>query len=235
MSDTYAEGIKLYKSRNYKDALAVFLSLPEEEDVSNVDLAYYIGLSYARLNRYDEALLYLEQVVTAGTDIKRICQCRLTLAVIYNKTGRESLADFELQKLMESGYQTAEVFCTLAYTTWQQHKEKETILYYERALELKPDNPTALNGLGYVLACMEKDLTKALSYCKKALDSNPDSAAYLDSLGWVYYKLGLNKEALSYITRAKEKNSVSPEIAEHYEAISSNNFSINRKDRGTDE
>ena len=235
MSDTYAEGIKLYKSRNYKDALAVFLSLPEEEDVSNVDLAYYIGLSYARLNRYDEALLYLEQVVTAGTDIKRICQCRLTLAVIYNKTGRESLADFELQKLMESGYQTAEVFCTLAYTTWQQHKEKETILYYERALELKPDNPTALNGLGYVLACMEKDLTKALSYCKKALDSNPDSAAYLDSLGWVYYKLGLNKEALSYIKRAKEKNSVSPEIEEHYEAISANNFSTNRKDRGTDE
>ena len=57
-------------------------------------------------------MLYLEQVVTAGTDIKRICQCRLTLAVIYNKTGRESLADFELQKLMESGYQTAEVFKT---------------------------------------------------------------------------------------------------------------------------
>ena len=106
MSDTFNEGVTLYKMRNYKDALAVFLSISQEENVNNIDLAYYVGLSYARLRRYDEALLYLEQVVTGGQDAKRIYQCRLTLAVIYTKTDRPRLADYELQKLKESGYQT---------------------------------------------------------------------------------------------------------------------------------
>ena len=205
--------------RNYKDALAVFLSISQEENVNNIDLAYYVGLSYARLRRYDEALLYLEQVVTGGQDAKRIYQCRLTLAVIYTKTDRPRLADYELQKLKESGYQTPEVLGALAYTSWIQGKSEDSVALYERILEANPNNTTALNGLGYVLACLDKDLTKALSLCKKAVDMNPDNPAFLDSLGWVYYKLGLYKEAKNYIKRARDKDSKSPEIAEHFSAI----------------
>ena len=66
---------------------------------------------------------------------------------------------------------------------------------YEKSLKRDPDNVTSLNGLGYVLACQDKDLTKALSLCKKAVDSSPNSAACLDSLGWVYYKLGMIEDA----------------------------------------
>lgn len=205
--------------RNYKDALAVFLSISSEENVNNIDLAYYVGLSYARLKRYDEALLYLEQVVTAGQDSKRIYQCRMTLAVIYTKTDRPRLADYELQKLTESGYQTPEVLSALAYTSWVQGKQEESVELYERALDLSENSSTALNGLGYVLACLDRDLTRALSLCKKACDINPDNPAFLDSLGWVYYKLGLYKEAKTYIKRARDKDSRSPEIAEHFATI----------------
>ena len=206
--------------RNYKDALAVFLSVPSEENVNNVDLAYYVGLSYARLKRYDEAILYLEQVVTSGQDIKRVYQCRLTLAIIYTKTDRARLADYELQKLVESGYQTNEVFCALAYIAWIQDKHEDAVQLYEKVLENSPENLTALNGLGYVLTCMDKDLTRALTLCKKAVDMKPDNPAFLDSLSWVYYKLGLFKEAKNYIKRARDKDSKSPEIAEHFSAIS---------------
>ena len=205
--------------RNYKDALAVFLSISQEENVNNIDLAYYVGLSYARLRRYDEALLYLEQVVTGGQDAKRIYQCRLTLAVIYTKTDRPRLADYELQKLKESGYQTPEVLGALAYTSWIQGKSEDSVALYERILEANPNNTTALNGLGYVLACLDKDLTRALTLCKKAVDMNSDNPAFLDSLGWVYYKLGLYKEAKNYIKRARDKDSKSSEIAEHFSAI----------------
>ena len=212
--------------RNYKDALAVFLSISPDENVNNIDLAYYVGLSYARLKRYDEALLYLEQVVTGATgsngalDTKRVYQCRLTLAVIYTKTDRPRLADYELQKLKESGYQTPEVLGALAYTAWVQGKQDESVELYEKVLELNPENSTALNGLGYVLACLDRDLTRALSLCKKAVDMHPDNPAFLDSLGWVYFKLGLYKEAKNYIKRARDKDSKSPEIVEHFSAIS---------------
>ena len=85
MSNNLKEGIKLYQSRKYSDALAFFLALPPDSS-DNIELAYFIGLCYARLNKYDEALLYLEQVVTNGTDFDRIKQCRLSLAVIYSQT-----------------------------------------------------------------------------------------------------------------------------------------------------
>lgn len=221
MADTFQDGVSLYKMRNYRDALAVFLSVSASGNAAgNLDLAYYTGLSYARLKRYEDALSYLETVVTSETNTRRLNQCRLTLAVLYSKTDRTRLADTELEKLTENGYQTAEVFCARAYTAWMQDRKEQSVEFYLRALELKPDSATALNGLGYVLACMNQDLTKALSYCKRAVDSNPDSAAFLDSLGWVYYKMGLEKEAYTYIKRARDKDSTSREIAAHLAELS---------------
>jgi tetratricopeptide (TPR) repeat protein len=64
----------------------------------NTELAYFLGLCYTKLERYDEALLYLEQVVTAGQDPLRVYQCRLTLAYIYVITKRAKLAEFELKR-----------------------------------------------------------------------------------------------------------------------------------------
>lgn len=221
MSNVLFEGISLYNKRNYKDALSFFLALTPEvlESVDNLEFSYYVGLSYARLKKFDEALMYLEQVVTSGENLDRINQCRLTLAVIYSMTDRTKMADFELHKLLEGGFRTASVFCGLAFVAWEQGHEEASIEYYEKALDLEPENATALNGLGYVLTCSGKDLTRALTLCKKAIDYVPDSAAFLDSLGWVYHKLGLEKEAQNYLKRAKENNPESEEIAEHYKAI----------------
>lgn len=231
MADTFEDGIALYNQKNYKDALAVFLSLPSDSGIPPLELSYYAGLSYARLNRFDEALMYLEQVVTASSDVKRIHQCRLTLAVLYTKTDRPRLADYELQKLIEDGYETAEVYCSMAYIAWELDRKDEAVRHYETALSLKPECSTALNGLGYVLACIGKDLTKALSYCKKAVDKNPDSPAFLDSLGWVYYQLGLNKEAMTYIKRANSLLPGNSEISEHYEILISNGNAVRENNR----
>ena len=62
------EGISLYKKGNYPAALTYFLSLPDDCGADSVELAYYLGLCYSKLKRYDDALLYLEQVVTASYD-----------------------------------------------------------------------------------------------------------------------------------------------------------------------
>lgn len=210
-----SRGISLYKKNDYNGALAFFLSLPDDSELNNMDLAYYIGLCYAKLERYDDALLYLEQVVTSGAEIDRILQCRYVLAIIYANSGRKKLAEFELNKLLESGYRPAMVYSSLAYVAWKQEDIERSIEYYKKAIELEPDNSTALNGMGYVLACENRDLTKALSFCKRALSKQPDSAACLDSVGWVYVKLGLMDDAFKYLNQAKEKLPMNEEIAEH--------------------
>lgn len=218
MSDNLRQGIKLYQSRKYTDALSFFLSLPPES-ADNIELAYFIGLCYARLNKYDEALLYLEQVVTNGTDEERIKQCRLSLAVIYSLTNRSKMAEFELSKLTEDGIDSEQVQCAKGYVAWYRNEIDKSIGCYETVLEQNPENPTALNGLGYVLACSDKDLTKALFLCKKAVDYYPESAAFLDSLGWVYHKLGLEKEAITFIKRAMDINPSIDEIKNHYKEV----------------
>ena len=115
------DGIDLYRSGNYTDALTLFLSLPApdaqsfDEGSGGFDLAYYIGLCYARFERYDEVVLYLEQVVTGSTVPQRVNQCRFALAVIYSLTGRSRLADFELQQLITGGYKSAQVYAALTY------------------------------------------------------------------------------------------------------------------------
>ncbi len=208
-------GISLYRCRDYSGALTFFLSLPESSDDDKIELAYYIGLCYAKLNRNDDALLYLEQVVTGGTNPDRVLQCRYLLAVIYAETGRKKLADFELSKLLGTGYKPSLVYASLAYVAWLQDDVDRSLEYYKKSLDVDPDNTTALNGMGYVLACEDRDLTKALSFCKRALNNAPQSAACLDSIGWVYFKLGLYKDAQKYLLQARDLLPDNKEIAEH--------------------
>jgi tetratricopeptide (TPR) repeat protein len=205
MADTMKDGVRLYGLGKYDDALVVFLGVPAGKAGNNLELAYYIGLCYARLERYDDALVYLEQVVTADTDLARVYQCRMVLSVIYTLTGRSRLADFELRKLIDSGYESAQVFCSLGYIAFEHKNVDDAISWYEKAIALESDNSTALNGLGYVLADSGRDLTRALTMCKKAIDREPENAAYLDSIGWIYFKLGLETEAKSFTRRALEK------------------------------
>ncbi|MCQ2247615.1 MAG: tetratricopeptide repeat protein [Treponema sp.] len=216
------DGISLYKKGDYSNALAFFISLPDDCGADQTELAYYLGLCYSKLKRYDDALLYLEQVVTASSDSagseeaqERVLQCRYLLAVIYSLSGRKRLADFELNKLLKMDYKPASVYASLAYLAWDQGNIDSSIDYYEKALDFDDENPTALNGLGYVLACEGTDLTRALSCCKKALDILPDSAACLDSLGWVYYKMGLYSESKKYLERAAKLDKGNQIILDH--------------------
>lgn len=213
------QGIDLYNQKKYSDALAFFLALPEDSGLDSQEIAYYLGLCYTKLKRYEDALLYLEQVVTGGGQLERVLQCRFILAVIYTKSKRKRLASFELNKLLESGYKPASVYASMAFIAWEQQEIDVALSYYEKSLELDENNVTSLNGLGYVLATENRDLTKALSCCKKAVQNSPDSAACLDSLGYVYYKLGLLKDARKYLEMAEQIDNGNEIIAEHIREV----------------
>ncbi|MBO7639622.1 MAG: hypothetical protein J6S91_11665, partial [Treponema sp.] len=99
MAAVLEEGIQLYKRKDYTGALSFFMSQSADCGAVAIDVSFYLGLCYSMLERYDAALLYLEQVVT--TEVKavspmakeRVMQCRYLLAVIYSRTDRKQLAD----------------------------------------------------------------------------------------------------------------------------------------------
>jgi tetratricopeptide (TPR) repeat protein len=215
------EGIRLYRLKRWQLALEELLRvdasrfMPEE----SLNLAYFLGLCYAKLQRYDEALLYLEQVVTTGTDPLRVYQCRLTLAFIYSITGRTKLAEFELKQLEDAGYESTHVLNTTAYTAWYEGDFDKALDYYQRTLDFDPGNTTALNGLGYILVDTGRDAVRGLYYCKQAVEKKPQSPAYLDSLGWAYFKNNFHEEAKNWLRKAYELAPDEEEIRKHMRIV----------------
>lgn len=212
--------IKFFNEGNYTQALVIFLALPESESREDkFKIAYYIGLCYARLSRSEDAIGYLEQVVTSDTNIARVYQCRLILAYVYATSGRTRLAEFELGKLKEAGYESAQVYTSMGYVFYEHGEVDKAIEAYSKALELNPKNPTAQNGLGYIYADTGKNLRQALVLCNRAHEAQPDNPAYLDSLAWVYHNLDYSKEAKQFITKAKESLPNNKIILDHYNKI----------------
>jgi Flp pilus assembly protein TadD len=79
----------------------------------------------------------------------------------------------------------------------------------------KPDDPAALNALGFSLAEHRLDrLDEAESYIKQAMEKRPGDPAILDSYGWVLYRKGQRDQALVYLRKAY-KLFADPEIAAH--------------------
>jgi tetratricopeptide (TPR) repeat protein len=60
---------------------------------------------------------------------------------------------------------------------------------YERALQLRPDYPEALNNLGAIYYA-KKNYGKAIKYYGKALQFDPKSAAVYSNLGTAYFARG---------------------------------------------
>jgi tetratricopeptide (TPR) repeat protein len=215
------EGKRLFNLSRWDLALKELLKVDTADFTpgESNELAYYTGLSYTKLGRYEASLLYLEQVITGGHDPLRITQCRMTLAYIYVITKRAKLAEFELGQLIKNGLESVQIYTTLAYAAWIQKHYKQAVEYYEKALDIDKNNTTALNGLGFILADTNIDLARALRLCKRAVDIKPQNPAYLDSLGWAYFQYGDIAEARSWMRRAADLSPQNEDIRVHLRVV----------------
>jgi tetratricopeptide (TPR) repeat protein len=222
---TLKEGIRLFSMKRWELALQEFLRINTEKlgPEENTELAYYLGLCYTKLARYDDAMLHLEQVVTATVDPLRVYQCRMTLAYIYVITKRAKMAEIELQQLQSGGFESAQLYATLAYAAWSQKRIKDAIACYEKALSMDENNTTAINSLGYILVDTGTDLFRGMRLCRKAVDRKPQNPAYLDSLGWACFKSGDLIEARTWLRRALDMAPNEKEIREHFRSANGDN------------
>jgi predicted Zn-dependent protease len=115
----------------------------------------------------------------------------------------------------------------------KQFPEDENILYYlgfiydrtgdkvagqntmEKLLQLNPDNPNALNFVGYSLVEKGENLPRAKELLQRALALKPDDPFILDSYGWLLYRLGKSQEALKPLEKAAALKPEEGVIAEH--------------------
>jgi tetratricopeptide (TPR) repeat protein len=82
-------------------------------------------------------------------------------------------------------------------------------------LEKNPNDPNALNALGYTLADRGDRLDEAKQYLDRAIELKPDDPAVMDSYGWLQYRLGNKEEALKFLRKAYGLVP-DPEIGAHF-------------------
>lgn len=81
-------------------------------------------------------------------------------------------------------------------------------------LDKNPNDPNALNALGYTLVDRGDRLDEARKYLDRAIELKPDDPAIMDSYGWLQYRLGNYDEALVYLRKAYDRVP-DPEIGAH--------------------
>jgi tetratricopeptide (TPR) repeat protein len=85
----------------------------------------------------------------------------------------------------------------------------------KRVLAATPNDPQALNYLGYTYAEMGVNLEEALGYLKKAVSLKPDDGFILDSLGWTFFKLKRYDDAIYQLERAVELSDNDATVISH--------------------
>ena len=96
----------------------------------------------------------------------------------------------------------------------QEGRIREALADLERAVTIAPEDPTAANAYGYILANRTRQSRKAWGYVRRAYEIQPDSAAIQDSVGWTLFKLGRVEEARSHLEEANDRQP-DPEISSH--------------------
>ncbi len=96
----------------------------------------------------------------------------------------------------------------------------------KKILAQHPDNPEALNALGYTLLSYPSRLIEAEKYLLQALKLQPDEPVILDSYGWLLFKQGKTEKALGYLEQAYAKQKEN-EIAAHLAEVL---WALGRKD-----
>ena len=94
-------------------------------------------------------------------------------------------------------------------------KYDEAEAEFRKVLQINPDNSSAMNYLGYMLADRNVRLQEAHDLVKKALDQEPNNGAYLDSMGWVFFKLNRLPEAEQSLRHALTFLSTDPTVHDH--------------------
>ena len=214
------KGRNFYEKGDFEDAVKALLALNSvyEEDP---ETAYYLGLAYTQLGKFEEAEKFFDIVIRFDIHVLRVFQSSMVLSYIYSITERYDQAIRLILQVIDEGFESAQIYSSLAYCCHATGNLSKALDYLEKAMELDPENPNSLNSYGFILAEEGKSTRSAVDFCLKALEKNPGYGAYLDSVGWAYYKDGNIVEAIRFLRKARDVWPEDKDIEYHLRTVES--------------
>jgi tetratricopeptide (TPR) repeat protein len=123
-------------------------------------------------------------------------------ARMYADAGDSPRAISVLEQGVRDYPDSADLRYAMAATYEEQGRVRAALHELTGLVSARPDDPAALNALGYTLADHSRDLDRARKLIERAYSAAPKNAAILDSLGWVLFRQGHSEEAEAYLRSA---------------------------------
>lgn len=138
---------------------------PDQERV-----VYNLGLAYFKAGDLDKAQAALDRA--AALDPSKP-ETFMTLASIYEQKGDKAKAEDMYQKVAAIDPRNAAVlFYNVGVKAWNENRQKEAVLAYNRALEIDPNYAQSHRELGKALMA-QQDFNGALKHFQEYLRLNP--------------------------------------------------------------
>lgn len=198
-----------YIQRNsYENALSLFKELAKEFQEDSL-VSYYHGKSLFLIGDYQGAIEPLEHslkislkvdILPLDLDGIRYDQ-HYTLGQCYMKMGETAKAKEMFIQSLHQQADHSKSLEALGYLSLKEHRFKEAIDYYERAVQrgAESDQNYSNLGLAYRKLGLWGEAEKSLM---RSLEMNPQRIEALTNLGHLYCEMGEESKALPFLTKA---------------------------------
>lgn len=201
--------------KRYDRAIETFLMIDDQSPLKR-GAEIQVGLNYNAIDKPDEARAHLRALIEADPsdldairalgNVLRRRKLFLEAADVYSR-GIATIASPNRRHWALYYYRA------ICYEQSKLWAKAEADL--KKALELSPDEPNALNYLGYSWIDMSMHLDKALQMIETAVEKRPNDGYIVDSLGWAFYRLGRYEDAVVKLERAVKLRPDDPIINDH--------------------
>jgi tetratricopeptide (TPR) repeat protein len=202
-----------YLEKGDEDEAIAILQRIDPGAANYEDATLFLARILVGENKFDAALKLLEERISSEQNRRK--SFYPALAAVFQKQQKSEEAERVFREAMDIYPDDTVLLFDYALFQDEQGDADGAMATMEQVLAIDPEEPYALNYIGYSWAERGEKLEMALEYIRKALHNKPNDGFILDSLGWVLFKMGRTSEALTELKKAREIEPDDPTINEH--------------------
>jgi tetratricopeptide (TPR) repeat protein len=182
------------------DLCAKYATQRIENGTFSPDGLYMLGTSRIHQNRWDEAILVLEQLVEK---LPEQLNYRMSLGEAYFRSGELDCAQREYSRCLARQPERFDIIVRMAEISWRRGDRENASRLYERTLRFNPAMALALFRLGFIK--FDKGLyPAAISLFRRLLVIKPENYKANLFLGQALRLTGSYDKAKTYLSRSLE-------------------------------
>lgn len=178
------------------------------------DMVERRALALKGLGRTEEALTSLKENAARNPKDAQAAMAHSSMLQSLEKFAESAGV---LEEFISANPDTKEtpVFFSLGVARDKLGEWEKAVEYMQRILTINPDDPHALNYVGYTWADHDIRLEEAEKMVARAVELQPKNGYIRDSLGWVFFKQGRVADAIRELEKASALSPEDPVILEH--------------------